>query len=118
MAVPSGKPVSFLLALSVSFLLTFCGSYSVPPAFSVLFCSSSSFHRPTLSFPAPLQAAVLMTRSRVDGMGLCYQCVSTDPSQHLSLSPVIRTFPSPWSGAVRGGEGEPCSWDTLWAAYR
>ena len=48
MAVPSGKPVSFLLALSVSFLLAlsvsfllaFCGSYSVPSAFSVLFCSS------------------------------------------------------------------------------
>ena len=34
-------------------------------------------------------------------------CVSTDPSQHLSQSPVIRTFPSPWSEAVGVGKGSP-----------
>ena len=33
---------------------------------------------------------------------MCCQRVSTYPSQHLSQSPVIRTFPSPWSW-VRGG---------------
>ena len=89
-AVPSGKPVSSSL-LSLWVLLC-------PVPFSVLFCSSSSFHRPTLSSPAPLQATVLMTRSREDGRtGLCCQCVNTDPSQHLSQSP--------WSGAVGVGKG-------------
>ena len=124
MVVPSGKPVSFLLALSPSSSLSLSPSSLLSVGLTLsrpLLCAfllQLLFHRPTLSSPAPLQATVLMTRSRVDSLGLCCQCVGTDPSQHLSLSPVIRTFPSPWSGAVGGGEGEPCSWDTLWAAYR
>ena len=53
------------------------------------------FHRPTLSSPAPLQATVLMTRSRVDSLGLCCECVGPGPS-HL-----------PGLGLWGGGKGSP-----------
>ena len=69
---------------SVSLLLVLSAGLTLPAPSSVLFCSSSPFHRPTLSSPAPLQATVLVTWSRVDGRtGLCCLC------EHRSLSAFI-----------------------------
>ena len=69
MAVPSGKPVSFLLALSVSFLLALCGSYSVPP--------------PSLCFSAPAPLSSTHTLLPCSSAGYCAR--DQEPSGQLGL---------------------------------